>query len=124
MPFFTLAWYVPIFEGLLRGCTAMALHEVSHIFVALALGIKVKKIGLEWKGIYNVREAGPPIKNLLVTLAGPLMNLALVLSWPWFPKFALANLVFAVVNLLPIAGSDGERAMRCWWEVRKKYLMV
>ena len=118
--FLTLRWYLPFLHGMALGLVAMAFHEAAHIVVAMALGIKVKKIGLGWKGIYTVRDPGPPNKNLLVSLAGPLMNLALILTWYWFPIFGLANLCCGVVNFLPIEGSDGERALRCWRQMHEE----
>jgi Zn-dependent protease len=115
-----LHWYLPILQGMGLGLVAMAFHEAAHVAAALALGIKVKKVGLAWKGMYTVREPGPPHKNLLITLAGPFMNLLLIACWHWWPTFGLANLVCGGVNLLPIEGSDGARVERCWQEMRKK----
>jgi Zn-dependent protease len=104
------------------GLLAMAFHEAAHIVTALALGIKVKKIGLSWKGMYTVREPGTPKKNLLISLAGPLMNLALFLLWPWSQIFGLANMVCVVANILPVDGSDGARIRVCWRQMHGKDL--
>jgi Zn-dependent protease len=120
MPFLTLRWYLPLFEGMVLGLVAMLFHEAAHIVVALTLGIKVKKVGLGWKGIFTVREQGAPGKNLVISLAGPVMNLALIFWWHWAPPFGLANLCCGVVNLLPIAGSDGARIQRCWQQMHEK----
>ena len=46
---------------------------------SLMVGVRVKSVGLCMKGMYVVREAGTPAKNLLVSLAGPLTNVALLL---------------------------------------------
>lgn len=88
----------------------MILHEVGHLATARALGIDVKRVGISWKGMYVVREAGPAAANLITTLAGPLFNLSLAMAWPLSRQFALVNVAFAVGNLLPIEGSDGQRA--------------
>ncbi len=112
------AWFIPFFEGLLLGLLAMVLHEAAHIAMARAVGIKVKSVGVGWKGMYTVREAGPPAKNLLISFAGPLINLLLILCWPWWPVFGLANFCCGVANLLPIQGSDGDRMLKCWREMR------
>jgi hypothetical protein len=104
------------------GVVAMVFHEAAHIVAALALRIQVKSVGVGWRGMYTVRDAGTPDKNLLIALAGPLMNLALVLSWHWLPTFGLANLVCGVANLLPIENSDGARVQRCWRQIHKKEL--
>lgn len=113
-----LSWFYPVFEGLLLGILGMALHEAGHLAMALAVGVKVKNVGFCWKGMYTVREAGPPLKNLIISLAGPAVNLALLFTWPWAREFALANLCFTVFNLIPIKGSDGDRAMTCWDQLR------
>lgn len=116
----SLAWFFPVFEGLALGVLAMVLHEVGHIVAALATGVKIKSIRFRWKGLCVVREAGSAPKNLIVSLAGPLANLALMVCWHWSPMFGLANLCFAFFNLLPMEGSDGDRVMRCWQQMRKE----
>jgi Zn-dependent protease len=113
-------WFFPIFKGLFLGILAMALHEAAHLVTALAVGVKIKKIGFRWKGLYIVREAGTPGKNALVSLAGPLANLLLLLTWVWSPLFGLANLCFTFFNLLPLQGSDGERAWMCWRQMQRE----
>ena len=115
-----LAWFVPFFEGLGLGVVAMAFHEAGHLVAAPLVGIRIKTVGLKWKGLYTVREAGPPDKNMLVSLAGPCANLALLALWPLSHKFGLANLCFAFFNILPIEGSDGERIWRCWREMKRE----
>lgn len=115
---------LPFFVGLFLGLMAMAVHEAAHIVAAWALGIKIKSVGFSWKGVYTVREAGPPVKNLFVSFAGPLINLLLMLLWPWSPMFGLANLCFGVCNLLPIRGSDGDRMLSIWNEMRKAALLA
>ena len=113
-------WFYPFLEGLLLGIAGMALHEVGHLVTAVAIGVKVKNVGFCWKGMYTVREPGPPLKNLIISLAGPAVNLALIFTWPWAREFALANLCFTVFNLVPIRGSDGDRVMSCWEQLRRE----
>ncbi len=88
----------------------MILHEVGHLAAARLLGIRIQRVGISWKGLYVIRESGPAFDNLITTLAGPLFNLLLATAWPLSRQFALANLIFAIGNLLPMAGSDGQRA--------------
>jgi Zn-dependent protease len=114
-----LAWLFPFYQGLLLGIIAMAFHEAGHLVTAPLVGIKIKTIGLTWKGLYTVREAGPPAKNLIVSLAGPLANLALLVFWHLSPKLGLANLCFAFFNIIPIEGSDGERVWTCWRKIKR-----
>ncbi len=117
-------WFFPIFEGLFLGLVAATLHEVGHLVTARAVGVNVKTVGFSWKGMYMVREAGPPAKNLLISLAGPLMNVILLAGWHLSPAFGLANLCFAFCNILPIQDSDGERAWRCWRAIRRERIAM
>lgn len=114
-------WVISLAGTLFLGLSAMVLHEFGHVATSLMVGIKVKSIGLCMKGMYIVREAGSPMKNLLISLAGPLTNVALILLfWGHSPKFVLANFCLAICNLAPIRGSDGERALRCLEQMQKE----
>ena len=119
-----LEWSLPFFQGAFYGLLAMALHEAGHLVAARVVGVKVKRVGFCWKGMYTVREAGPPAKNALISSAGPLTNLALIIFWYWSPTFGLANLCCAVCNLLPIRGSDGNRILRCLREMHEGRLLA
>jgi Zn-dependent protease len=115
-------WISPMLKGLLFGLFAMALHEGGHLCTAWAVGVRVKRVGLCWKGMYTVREPGPPVKNIQISLAGPLTNLALMVFWPVWPVFGLANLICGACNLLPIQGSDGNRVLDILGEMREAKL--
>jgi Zn-dependent protease len=95
----------------LIGLLVILLHEAAHLVAARAFGIHIKRIGVSWKGVYIVRECGTPLGNMVTTLAGPLVNLLLAAAWPVSHRFAVVNLIFGVVNLVPFAGSDGQRAV-------------
>ncbi len=116
----SLAWFFPVFNGLFLGLVAATLHEVGHLLVARAMGVNVKTLGFTWKGMYMVREPGPPAKNLAISLGGPGMNLLLMAFWSLSPAFGLANLCFAFCNLLPIQNSDGDRAWSCWRTLKRE----
>lgn len=60
---------------------SVVLHELAHVAMAWVHGLRVKKIGLSWKGPYIVRECGGPIANLHVSLAGPMVNLLMVFTY-------------------------------------------
>jgi Zn-dependent protease len=114
-------WLISLAGTLFLGLSAMVLHEFGHIATSLMIGIKVKSIGLCMKGMYIVREAGSPMKNLLISLAGPLTNVALILLfWGHSPNFVLANFCLAVFNLVPVKGSDGDRALLCIEQMQKE----
>ena len=116
----TVRWFFPFFYGLMFGVGAMTLHEIAHLLAALAVGVKIKSVGFRWKGLYTVREAGTPSKNLVVSLAGPLVNFAFLVLWHYSPMFGLANLCLGFFNLIPLTGSDGDRALTCWEDLKRE----
>ena len=95
---------------------AIALHELAHVLAALLLGVKVKRFGLCWRGVYIVREAGTDWQNLLISLAGPLSNfVASYISLAVLHRgaiFCAMNLVIGSINMLPLPCSDGLRAYK------------
>jgi len=114
-------WLISLAGTMFLGISAMVLHEFGHLATSLMVGIKVKSVGMCMKGMYIVREAGSPMKNMLVSLAGPLTNVALiVLFWHVSPTFTLANMCFAICNLAPVRGSDGDRAWTCFEQMQKE----
>ncbi len=94
----------------MTGAMAIVLHEAGHLLAALWLGVGVKRMGISWKGVYIVRESGGPVSNMFITLAGPLVNFLLAAMWQGSHEFVVVNWIFGMSNLLPIAGSDGQRA--------------
>ena len=99
---------------------ALLLHEMGHVLAARASGIRVKRVGIAWKGPYIVREQGSPVANLCIALAGPVLNLVLALSfWTFAPQFGLVNLALGGYNLLPfIRGLDGYHALAAYRKLR------
>ncbi|MGH9586094.1 MAG: hypothetical protein ACRD3F_04035 [Acidobacteriaceae bacterium] len=93
----------------------MVCHELGHVMVARFHHVQVKKIGISWMGMYiqRARAAGWP--EVSICVAGATMNLALALAfWNVNSWFALCNLTFAWVNLLPIPHSDGSHALEAF----------
>ena len=88
---------------LLACVLAILLHESAHIALASACGLRVKRVGISWIGPYLVREQGTAGINICVTLAGPIMNLALaVILWRVAPLFAQVNLMLGVIIYCPL----------------------
>jgi Zn-dependent protease len=115
-----IRWFQPVLLGSGLGLLAMVLHECGHLAAAVALGVRVKRVGIQWnKGIFTVREQGTVNQNLMIALAGPSVNLLLMAVEPWFPMFSLANLCCVLANMLPIEGSDGFRVADCWRRIRE-----
>jgi Zn-dependent protease len=96
---------------------SLLMHEAGHMLVATALGVKVSEFGICLLGAYNRRaHANSRRDEVLISLAGPLMNFALVLPCFFLPcigfELTLCNLMLAIVNLLPIPSSDGLRILK------------
>lgn len=100
-------------QQILLGCiVGFVLHEFAHIVAAWVCGVRVKRVGFSWRGIYTVRESGTRSANIAISLCGPLTNLALaVFAWRLLFHFAEVNLVLGLYNLLPLSGSDGQRVL-------------
>jgi len=99
---------------------SLLLHEVGHILVAAMLRVPVHEFGLKLVGAYNRRSRATRRRDeILISLAGPLMNLCLVIPALFIPhvgaQIALCNLVLCAINLLPIPSSDGMRIMKLLW---------
>jgi Zn-dependent protease len=109
--------------GLVVGAAVAAsllLHEMGHMLVAIMLRVPVREFGLRLGGAYNRRAYALCHRDeVLISIAGPLMNLLLVLPLLYLPvigsKLVLCNLVMCLGNLLPIPSSDGSRILRTIW---------
>lgn len=99
---------------------ALILHEIAHVLCAFAIGLRIKKVGLSWKGPHIVREQGKPLENAVVSLAGPLINIInSVLFWRISPLFAQVNLILGLSNIMPfVPESDGQRAWKALRQLR------
>ncbi len=89
-------------------------HEAGHAMaILLTHAGRLKGIAVNWKGIGIKWEpfAYEPLKRAAVSLAGPAVNMALAIVFfsTGLELLGLANLVFGVVNLMPLPGSDGLR---------------
>src|SRR3954454_227439 len=108
---------------------SVLIHEISHVAVAKALGMEVRRIVLQLLGgVSEVVEEQPGMasREYLVAAVGPLtslllggVGLALVPAFddatvPWLLtyEFAFANLFVAAFNSLPGLPLDGGRVLR------------
>jgi membrane-associated protease RseP (regulator of RpoE activity) len=90
------------------GCLHMLIHETGHILAAWMVGSHIKQVGISFAGPYVRRTpARTPLRNIIVALAGPGINLltcvvflAFGLPHPWLA------MAFGVMNLLPLPNSD------------------
>ena len=102
---------------------SLLLHELGHIMAAIMLRVPVREFGLCLSGAYNRRAyAGRHRDEVFISVAGPLMNLLVVIPLLYIPvigtRLALCNLLLCVVNLLPLPASDGLRILRTVWALR------
>lgn len=103
-------------EVLPLAALAALLHELGHLAALRLAGVDVKGISLTAFGAeiqVDTRYLSYP-RDILCTLAGPLVNIALGLILARTSEdylFAGANLLQGGFNLLPISGLDGARAL-------------
>ena len=94
------------------GCLHILLHEVGHVLAACVVGSRILQVGVSRIGPFVRRTpASTPLRNALVALAGPGMNLVtwfvfLFLAWPR----AWIALALCLMNLLPLRNSDLNKA--------------
>lgn len=109
------------------------LHELGHLCAGLALGFKPKTIKMTPFGFqiafktcvddYNkkIKQGNELcIKRIVIYLAGPMINLLLILVCLWdnmeliLPKDIIiySNILLAIFNLLPIYPLDGGRILK------------
>lgn len=127
--------------GILLGFFAcVVLHELGHSFTAMHFGIGVRRILLMPIGGMAEFESIPrqPVRELLITLAGPAVNFLIVaVLWPTvgfagdeypadltgFAQLLLwANLWMGLFNLLPVFPMDGGRILRALLATQMPYL--
>lgn len=131
---------------LLAFFTCVVLHELGHSFTAMHFGVGVRRILLMPIGGMAEFDSIPrqPSRELLITLAGPAVNFAIVLliavfvrmpaNWP-LGHFEFAadargvaqlllhwNLIMGIFNLVPVFPMDGGRIFRAILATRLPYL--
>ena len=91
-------------------------HEFGHFAAGRFLQIHLRPQS-GWLGVGLRSDEGlRPAQTTILALAGPLADWLWfgVTSWCGWENYALAALVLAVVNMLPILPMDGGRALIAW----------
>jgi Zn-dependent protease len=115
---------------------SVLIHELSHCAVARAFRLPVRRVLLYPLGGFSEIEREPPTpsQEFLVSVAGPLISLALAgggyllttvvhqdIAHQLIDQLFRANLVVGVFNLLPGLPLDGGRLFRAgWWKLTGK----
>jgi Zn-dependent protease len=99
--------------ALLVAC--LAAHEAGHAVTAAATRTKVSALGFCLKGAYLRRSRAKGAVEILISLAGPAINLLLaVLLWSTHgiqAFLAQMNAFLFLINMWPHGGSDGQRIL-------------
>lgn len=118
---------------LLNYFSALALHELAHLFVASKKGYKLKHIKLDLFGLsVNLDEKIDDTDAFAINIAGPLCNLLVCvfclavywlfpISYNYLNLFCFANLSLAMFNLLPIYPLDGGKVFKGIFKTEKSY---
>lgn len=92
------------------------MHETSHALAGMILGLKLKKIEIMPFGFkITFWQNRNKIKKVLITLAGPFINLIvmfLAIAFKWHTNIIYSNLIIAVFNLIPIYPLDGGKILK------------
>jgi Zn-dependent protease/CBS domain-containing protein len=131
------AWSGVLFIILVFACVVA--HEFGHIFAARAFGVNTPDVTLLPIGGVARLERIPedPIQEFLIAIAGPLVNVAIVLLLMVFAdanigsgaaiengkvslvdRLASANLFLALFNIIPAFPMDGGRILRALLGIR------
>jgi len=108
-------WFWGIAAGVLL-ILSLLLHEMGHILAALLTGTPVDAAGVGLKGPFIRRRVASSWQaDLVIASAGLAVNLLIVMAF-WKAAGILhwlagLNAYFALSNLIPLWGSDGQRIL-------------
>lgn len=94
------------------------IHEIGHLIAGVLLGLKVKSINIMPFGIsINFEDYSNKyiIKKIIIAIAGPLVNLAIVILGMynnWEEDIIYANALIGMFNLIPLYPLDGGRILK------------
>jgi Zn-dependent protease len=107
-------------NGVLAGLLVIAsllVHELAHATAALLFDVPVYRIGIKFVGAYIHRKhARRPAHDVIIAACGPLSSLLLTAGCFFLPTFGVWlaewNFGIALLNLLPLPGTDGYRILK------------
>ncbi len=100
---------------------ALAVHEAAHLIAAFILNIKLDKVKITPFG-FNLNadlENIGFISKLALFFAGPAANLCLyvIFKIAGYSRFADANALLAIINMVPVVPLDGGNICRSVMEI-------
>ncbi|MGO1370635.1 MAG: site-2 protease family protein [Senegalia sp. (in: firmicutes)] len=103
----------------------LSFHEIGHLIVAIIEDVKIREVNIFPLGAiikFEYPLGIEPIKEIMISIAGPLVNLILfIISYKIYINFTgiilldffiEVNLILFIVNILPIMPLDGGRILR------------
>ncbi len=95
---------------------SILLHETGHLCVMAIFGIGIERVTLLPIGIDIKRQQKyiSYTKEIILALAGIAVNLLVFFIFKKHEFFAYTNLLYALVNLIPIKGLDGYHALEAF----------
>lgn len=112
---------------------SLIVHEIGHVAMALALGVKVVEIEiLPFGGQAKIEDFTglEPDREIYIALAGPAISLSLAgifyflrpeIASSYLPLFININLFLGVFNLCPALPMDGGRILRAFLSAKIGY---
>ena len=107
------------------------LHELGHMFAGIMLKLKPKKIemnpfglAITFQGIGKNISIKAPQKRILIAIAGPLVNLSIIVLALVFKLediILYSNILLLLFNLLPIYPLDGGRILKNVLQIKLDY---
>lgn len=95
---------------------SVLLHEAGHLFVMALFGIGIERITVLPIGI-DIKKRQKYIsypKEIILALAGIAVNLLVFFIFKKYEFFAYTNLLYALINLIPVKGLDGAYALEAF----------
>ncbi len=95
---------------------SILLHEAGHLCVMAFFGIGIESVTLLPIGIDIKRQRKyiSYTKEIILALAGIAVNLLVFFIFKEYEFFAYTNLLYALINLIPIKGLDGGNALEAF----------
>ncbi len=103
-------------EYLMMIMLSVACHEAGHLTVMKLLGIDIESVTVLPVGI-DIKRRERIIsypEEIFLAISGAMVNILLFFIFNRYGFFAYSNLLYAIINLIPIKGLDGGAALEAF----------